>query len=113
MVLVNLSDKLNKDRIVGMLGLSEEVANGTVSVLDISVKAGTLLAITPYLNEDSIRIAYEPNLKYWGGNVDVLVKQGRESEIISQLGIIVAALAKDQKFYQQLPPLRQKNTLWP
>ena len=75
----------------------------TLSLFPISRLITGLMALSHTWKKDSIRIVYEDNAAYWGQKIDVLVKKGREDEVISSLGLIVAALAKEPRFYEELP----------
>ena len=100
--LVNINPKLNKDKIIKILNLDNKILGDIISIPDIPPDY-RVNGLEPYLEKDSIRIVYEDNAAYWGQKIDVLVKKGREDEVISSLGLIVAALAKEPRFYEELP----------
>ncbi|MBI4706921.1 MAG: M20/M25/M40 family metallo-hydrolase [Candidatus Omnitrophica bacterium] len=100
--LINLNPDLNRAKIIKTLGLSDALLKGMVEIPDISQDYLTK-GLEIYLVPGSIRIVYEANAKYWGEKIDVLVQKGKETEILSSLGLIVAALSKEPKFYQSLP----------
>ena len=100
--LINVNPELDKLKIIKILGLNDELLKELVSIPDIPPDY-QVTGLEPYLEKGSIRIVYEDNAAYWGEKIDVLVKKGRENEVISSLGLIVAALAKEPHFYEALP----------
>ena len=100
--LINLDPRLDREKIIRTLGLTEEMLEELVEIPQVP-SAYEYFSIEPYLLPGSIRIVFEDNLRYWGEKIDVLVKRGQETEILSSLGIIVASLAKEPEFYQGLP----------
>lgn len=100
--LININPALNKEKIIKVLGLTDNLLKSLVAIPDIP-QDYVIRSLEPYLIKDSIRVIFEDNVKYWGKKVDVLVKRGQESETLSSLGLIVAALAKEPKFYASLP----------
>ena len=100
--IINLNPALNKTKIIKIMGFSDELLKELVVIPDIPSDF-IAKGLESYLINGSIRIVFEDNVKYWGGKVDVLVKRGKESEVISSLGLVVAALAKEPKFYSELP----------
>jgi tetratricopeptide (TPR) repeat protein/predicted nucleic acid-binding Zn-ribbon protein len=100
--LININSSLDKKKIIKVLGLTEELVDKLVFIPDIP-QDYLIKGLEPYLVEGSIRIIFEDNLQYWGKKIDVLVKRGNETETLSSLGLIVAGLAKEPKFYESLP----------
>ena len=100
--LINIDSSLNRDKIIKVLGLSDDLLNSMVSIPNIP-EDYLVKGLEPYLIQGSVRIIFEDNLKYWGKKVDVLVKRGKETETLSSIGLIVASLAKEPKFYDSLP----------
>jgi len=100
--LININPSLDKKKIIKVLGLTEELVDKLVFIPDIP-QDYLIKGLEPYLVEGSIRIIFEDNVRYWGKKVDVLVKRGKETETLSSLGLIVAGLAKEPKFYESLP----------
>ena len=100
--LININPRLDREKIIKILGLSDDLLKGLVTIPDIP-QDYVLKSLEPYLIAGSIRIIFEDNLRYWGQKVDVLVKRGEETQTLSSLGLIVAALAKEPEFYEQLP----------
>ncbi|MGA2775344.1 MAG: M20/M25/M40 family metallo-hydrolase [Candidatus Omnitrophota bacterium] len=100
--LINIDPALNRDKIVKVLGLTDDLLKSLVTIPDIP-QDYIIKSLEPYLIAGSIRIIFEDNVRYWGKKVDVLVKRGEETKTLSSLGLIVASLAKEPKFYEQLP----------
>ena len=100
--LINLNPNLDKKKIIKVLGLTDDLLRELVVIPDIPADYITN-GLGSYLVDGSIRIVFEDNLRYWGNKIDVLVKKGKETETLSSLGLIVAALAKEPKFYESLP----------
>jgi len=100
--LINLNSNLSKEQIIKSLGLTEDLLKTLVYIPDIP-EDYLIKGLETYLVAGSIRIVFEDNAKYWGEKIDVLVKKGEETQVLSSLGLIVAALAKEPKFYQELP----------
>ena len=100
--LININPSLNKEKIIKALGLTDELLKGMVSIPEIP-QDYLVKGLEPYLIQGSVRIIFEDNLRYWGKKVDVLVKRGKETETLSSIGLIVASLAKEPKFYESLP----------
>jgi len=100
--LININPSLNKEQIIKVLGLTDDLLESLVTIPDIP-QDYVIKTLEPYLIAGSIRIIFEDNVRYWGKKVDVLVKRGKETQTMSSLGLIVAALAKEPKFYQELP----------
>ncbi|MCM8797599.1 MAG: hypothetical protein NC923_06995 [Candidatus Omnitrophica bacterium] len=100
--LINLNSQLDKAKIIQILGLNEELTGGLILIPEIP-EDYLIKGLEPYLIDGSIRVVFEDNLKYWKSKVDVVVKKGDETEVLSSLGLIVAALAKEPIFYQELP----------
>lgn len=100
--LININPQLDRTKIIKALGLTEDLLKGIVNIPDIP-QDYLLKGLEPYLVDGSIRVIFEDNLRYWGEKVDILVKKGQETEILSSLGLIVASLAKEPIFYQSLP----------
>jgi hydroxymethylpyrimidine pyrophosphatase-like HAD family hydrolase len=100
--LININPNLNKEKIIKVLGLTDELLKELVSIPEIPQEY-LVKTLEPYLIVGSIRIIFEDNARYWGKKVDVLVKRGEETQTLSSLGLIVAGLAKEPKFYEQLP----------
>ena len=100
--LININPRLDRDKIIKILGLTEDLLDKIVVIPEIPHDY-LIKSLEPYLVEGSIRIIFEDNVGYWGKKVDVLVRRGREMETLSSLGLIVAALAKEPKFYESLP----------
>jgi len=100
--LINLNPNLNREKIIRIIGLSEDVLEHLVFIPSIP-EDYLIRSLEPYLVPGSIRIIFADNLRYWGEKVDVLVKHGDETEVLSSIGLIVASFAKDPDYYAQLP----------
>jgi len=100
--LININPNLDKAKIIKTLGLTDEMLKWLVTIPQIP-QDYLVKGLEPYLLKYSIRVIFEDNLRYWGKKVDVLVKRGKETETLSSLGVIVASLAKEPKFYESLP----------
>ena len=100
--LININPVLDKEKIIKILALEDDLSKEFVSVTDIP-EDYLVKGLSPYLIDGSIRIAFEGNIRYWGKDVDVVVKKGSETELISSLGLAVAGLSKDPDFYASLP----------
>jgi hypothetical protein len=100
--LININPRLDRAKIIKVLGLTDDLLKKMVDIPDIP-QDYLIRTLDPYLTIGSIRIIFEDNVKYWGKKVDVLVRRGQETQTLSSLGLIVAALAKEPKFYQSLP----------
>ncbi|MBI5144613.1 MAG: hypothetical protein HZA27_00320, partial [Candidatus Omnitrophica bacterium] len=101
--LINLNPNLDKAKIIKALGLTEDLFRELVVIPEIP-QDYPMKGLESYLVEGSIRVVFEDNQRYWGQKIDVLVKRGTEAEVLSSLGLIVATLAKEPKFYSELPP---------
>ncbi len=100
--LININPRLNKQKIIKVLGLTEDLLKKMVAIPDIP-EDYLIKTLEPYLIAGSVRIIFEDNVRYWGKKVDVLVRRGEETQTLSSLGLIVAVLAKEPKFYASLP----------
>lgn len=99
---ININPKLNRTKIIKALCLNDELIKPLVVILDIP-EDYLVKGLEPYLLDGSIRVVFEDNSRYWGQNIDILVQKGKEDEVLSSIGLIVVALAKEPGFYQGLP----------
>lgn len=100
--LVNINPNLDKEKIAKMLQLENGSFKELITIADIP-QDYLVKGLDSYLVDGSIRIVFEDNLKYWGKAVDIVVKKGKENEVVSSLGLVLAGLAKDPEFYASLP----------